>query len=108
MYFLAHSSSVLPSRKKAGCHKVLSPQALQPLPASSRIGVGLSKANAEKVVYYYLENLNDFLNYFIANDTARRVHAYYREQPVKEMCVASPENELVAGTIQKMNLYYLI
>lgn len=88
--------------------KVLSPQALQPLPACSRICVGLSKANTEKVVYYYLENLNDFLNYFTANDTARRVHAYYREQPVKEMSVASPENELGAGTIQKMNLYYLI
>jgi LynF/TruF/PatF family peptide O-prenyltransferase len=88
--------------------KVLSPQALQPLPACSRICVGLSKANAEKVVYYYLENPKDFLNYFTANDTARRVQAYYREQPVKEMCVALPENELLAGTIQKMNLYYLI
>ena len=87
---------------------VLSPQALQPLAASSRMGVGLSKANAEKIVYYYLENLNDFLNYFNANDTARRVHAYYREQPVIEMCVALPESELLAGTIQKMNLYYLI
>ncbi|MCW6049891.1 LynF/TruF/PatF family peptide O-prenyltransferase [Lyngbya sp. CCAP 1446/10] len=88
--------------------KVLSTQALQPLPACSRICVGLSKANAEKVVYYYLENFNDFLNYFAANDTARRVHAYYREQPVKEMCVALQESELLAGTIQKMNLYYLI
>ena len=88
--------------------KVLSTQALQLLPACSRICVGLSKANAEKVVYYYLENFKDFLNYFAANDTARRVHAYYREQPVKEMCVALAESELLAGTIQKMNLYYLI
>ncbi|MEG4628119.1 LynF/TruF/PatF family peptide O-prenyltransferase [Microcoleus sp. AR_TQ3_B6] len=88
--------------------KVLSTQALQPLPASLRFGVGLSKANAEKIVYYYLENFDDFLKYFAANDTARRVHAYYREQPVKEMCVGLPESQLLAGTIQKMNLYYEI
>lgn len=88
--------------------KVLSTQALQPLPASRRFGVGLSKANAEKIVYYYLENFDDFLNYFAANDTARRVHAHYRKQPVKEMCVGLPESQFLAGTIQKMNLYYEI
>lgn len=89
---------------------VLSPQALQPLAACSRICVGLSKANADKVVYYYLENLDDFLNYFAANDTSRRVHAYYQKQPVREMCVAVQERELLTEMreISKMNLYYLI
>ena len=87
---------------------VLSPQALQFLHICSRICVGLSKANADKVVYFYLKNINDFLNYFPVNDNARRVHAYYQQQPMREMCVAVQEKELLEGTIQKMNLYYLI
>jgi LynF/TruF/PatF family peptide O-prenyltransferase len=87
---------------------VLSPQALQPLAACSRICVGLSKGNAEKVVYYYLEDIKDFLNYFTPNDTARRVHAYYQKQPILEMCVAAPESQFLAERIAKMNLYYLI
>jgi LynF/TruF/PatF family peptide O-prenyltransferase len=89
--------------------QVLLPPALRPLPACSRICVGFSKANAGKIVYYYLEDLNDFFNYFAVNDVARRAHAYYREQPVREMCVALPEQELLTGTtIQQLNLYYLI
>ena len=89
--------------------EVLSPQALQPLPACSRICVGLSKGNTEKIMYYYLENINDFLNYFTPNDTAYRVHAYYlHQQPIREMCVALPESQLLARKVEKMNLYYLI
>lgn len=88
--------------------QVLSAVALQPLPICNRIIVGLSQANSARKIYYYLENLNDFLSYFPANDLARRVHAYYQQQPVKEMAVTLLEDELQAGTIQRMNLYYII
>lgn len=89
--------------------KVLSPPALQVVPACTRICVGISKANRDKIIYYYLENMGDFLNYFTVNDTARKVHAYYLKQPVVEMCVALPESELLAGTtIKNLNLYYLL
>jgi len=86
--------------------QVLSPVALQPLPICQRICVGLSQANSARKIYYYLENINDFFSYFPANDLARRVHAYYQQQPVKEMAIALLESELQAGTIQQMNLYY--
>ncbi|CCI02071.1 MULTISPECIES: LynF/TruF/PatF family peptide O-prenyltransferase [Microcystis] len=86
---------------------VLSPQALRPLAACRRICVGLSKGNTEKILYYYLEDIKDFLNYFTPNDTARRVHAYYQKQPISEMCVAAPESQFIAEKIEKMNLYYL-
>jgi LynF/TruF/PatF family peptide O-prenyltransferase len=86
--------------------QVLSPVALQPLPICQRICVGLSQANSARKIYYYIENINDFLSYFPANDLARRVHAYYQQQPVKEMAIALLESELQAGTIQRMNLYY--
>lgn len=89
--------------------RVLSNPALNPLPVCSRICVGLSNSNSDKIIYYYLERLDDFHNYFLVNDTARAVHAYYREHLIREMCVALPEQELVNGiTIQKLNLYYLM
>ncbi|MCC5669243.1 LynF/TruF/PatF family peptide O-prenyltransferase [Nostoc sp. CHAB 5784] len=88
--------------------QVLSPVVLQRLPICQRISVGLSQANSERKIYYYLENINDFLSYFPVNDIARRVHAYYQQQPVKEMAVALLESELQAETIQKINLYYII
>ncbi len=87
--------------------QVLSPQALRPLNASSMLMVGFSKTNPDKIVYYQLENKNDLLNYFSLNDAARRVHAFYQEQPVRpSMWVGLPERELLGGTIQNINLYY--
>ncbi|MDF5709800.1 MAG: LynF/TruF/PatF family peptide O-prenyltransferase [Nostoc sp. S4] len=88
--------------------QVLSPAVLQRLPICKRISVGLSQANLERKIYYYLENINDFLSNFTVNDIARRVHTYYQQQPVKEMAVALLESELQAETIQKINLYYII
>jgi LynF/TruF/PatF family peptide O-prenyltransferase len=89
--------------------EVLSPETLQPLPACSRICVGLSQGNTEKILYYYLEDINDFLNYFTPNDTAYRVHSYYlHQQPIREMCVALPESQLLTRRVEKMNLYYLV
>lgn len=87
--------------------QVLSPQALKPLNGSSMFGVGFSKTNPDKIVYYQLENKNDLLNYFSLNDAARKVHAFYQEQPVRpSMWVGLPEREMLGGTIQNVNLYY--
>ena len=86
----------------------ISPEALQILPFSSRLLIGLSKANIDKILYFYLDSIDDFLNCFSPNDIAKKVHAYYRSQPVAAMCVALPEKQLLAATINNMNLYYYI
>lgn len=72
------------------------------------IAVGLSKANSARKIYYYLDDLSDFLNYFDANEIGKKVHAYYQQQPTRRMCVALLENEIKQGTIQNMNLYYYL
>ncbi|WP_293123803.1 LynF/TruF/PatF family peptide O-prenyltransferase [Microcoleus sp. bin38.metabat.b11b12b14.051] len=88
--------------------QVLSLPALQPLEASNVMMVGFSKANPDnKIVYYSLEDKNNFLNYFSANDLTRKVHAFYQQQPVlKSMWIGLAERELSAGIIQNINLYY--
>lgn len=87
--------------------QVLSPQALLPVKACRQFGVGFSKANPDKIVYYQLENKNDLPNYFSLNDSARRVHAFYQQQPIgPSMWVGLPERELLGGTIQNISLYY--
>lgn len=88
--------------------EVLSPTALRPLEDCSVMGVGFSKANPNnKIIYYYLEEKNNFLNYFYPNDLARKVHAFYQQQPVSDgMWIGLPERELRGGIIQNINLYY--
>ena len=88
--------------------QVLSPEALAPLSICNKICVGLSTANSSRKIYYYLENFNDFLCYFPANDLARKVHAYYQQQPIRSMGVCLLEGELQAQHIQSMNLYYIL
>lgn len=90
--------------------EVLSPSTLQHLsiPSCSTIAVGLSKANTARKMYYYLDDINDFMSYFPVKDIARGVHAYYQQQPVRRMCVALLENELHAKAIERMNLYYYL
>lgn len=88
--------------------QVLSPPALRPLEVCMMTGVGFSKANPDrKRVYYYLEDKNDFLNYFLVNDVARKVHAFYQQQfLLNGMWLGLPERELSGGIIQNINLYY--
>ncbi len=88
--------------------QVLSPAALQPLEACNVTMVGFSKANPDnKIVYYRLEDKNNFLNYFSPNDLAQKVHAFYQQQPVLDsMWIGLPEQELRGGIIQNINLYY--
>lgn len=87
--------------------EILSPEALKPLAISDTMGIGFSKANEANVLYYFLENYQEFLNYFPVNDTARRVHNFYlQQQGSKKMWVALSESELIAGKIENINLYY--
>lgn len=86
---------------------MLSPEALKPLPLCSLFGIGLSPANEANVLYYHLENIQDFLSYFPINDTARRVHDFYLQQEgSRKMWVALSESEMQAGKINNVNLYY--
>ena len=87
--------------------EILSPIALKPLGICSMMGIGFSPANEANVLYYYLEDIQDFLSYFPVNDTARRVHNFYLQQEgSKKMWVALSESELIAGRIENINLYY--
>lgn len=87
--------------------EILSPEALKPLAVSEMMGVGFSQANKANVLYYFLENYQEFLDYFPVNDTARRVHNFYlQQQGFKKMWVALSESELIAGRIENINLYY--
>lgn len=87
--------------------EMLSPAALKPLAVSEMMGVGFSQANEANVLYYFLENYQEFLDYFPVNDTARRVHDFYlQQQGSNKMWVALSESELIAGRIENINLYY--
>ncbi|NER99685.1 MAG: LynF/TruF/PatF family peptide O-prenyltransferase [Symploca sp. SIO1B1] len=87
--------------------EILSLAALKPLAISNLMGIGFSQANEAKVLYYHLENIRDFLNYFPINNVARRVHDFYLQQDgSKKMWVALSEAELIAGKINNVNLYY--
>lgn len=87
--------------------EILTPAALKPLDISTMMGIGFSQANEANVIYYYLENLQEFLNYFSVNDTAQRVHNFYlQQQGSKKMWVALSESELIGGRIENINLYY--
>ncbi len=87
--------------------EILSPSALKPLAISTMMGLGISQANEANVLYYHLENCQEFLNYFPINDAARRVHDFYlQQQGGGKMWVALSESELIAGRIENINLYY--
>jgi LynF/TruF/PatF family peptide O-prenyltransferase len=81
-------------------------QLMSSIPSCNTIAVGLSKANSNRKIYYYLNDLGDFLNYFKVNEVAKKVHAYYQQQPTRQMCIALLEDEIKQSTIQNLNLYY--
>jgi LynF/TruF/PatF family peptide O-prenyltransferase len=83
------------------------PFVLEPLKVSSAFHIGLSKDNAEPVLYYYLKDKKDLLVYFSINDTAQRVHAFYQNQPVlSKMWVGVAQGELQKTKIENIRLYY--
>jgi len=90
---------------------VLSPPLFQKIfsvESCNTIAVGLSKANSARKIYYYLDNLGDFLNHFKVNEVIKEAHAYYQQQPTRRMCIALLEDEIQQSTIQNLNLYYYL
>ncbi|MDF0551757.1 DUF5838 family protein [Kamptonema sp. UHCC 0994] len=83
------------------------PFVLEPLKVSSTFLMGLSKDNAEPVLYYCLKDKKDLLSYFSINDTAQRVHAFYQNQPVSSfMWLGVAQGELQKTRIENIRLYY--
>ncbi|MDB9513174.1 DUF5838 family protein [Kamptonema animale CS-326] len=83
------------------------PFVLEPLKVSSMFFTGLSKDNAEPVLYYCLKDKKDLLSYFSINDTAQRVHAFYQNQPVSSlMWLGVTQGELQKTRIENIRLYY--
>jgi LynF/TruF/PatF family peptide O-prenyltransferase len=83
------------------------PAVLKPLQVSSIFYSGLSKANANPVLYYHLKDKKDLLNYFAINDMARKVQAFYQHQEVSsKMWVGVAQQELLNSRIENIRLYY--
>lgn len=83
------------------------PSVLQPLKAASLFYIGLSKANADPVLYYQLKDKKDLLNYFTINDTAHKIHAFYQHQPtLPYIWVGVTQQELQKSRIENIRLYY--
>lgn len=83
------------------------PSVLQPLQASDMFGLGLSKANNQPVLYYKLKDQKDLLNYFVINNTAQKVHAFYQHQAtLPYMWVGVTQKELQQSRIENVRLYY--
>ena len=81
--------------------------ALEPLKVSNIFHLGLSKANINPVLYYYLKDRQDLTNYFKINDTAQRVHSFYQHQEIgRPMWVGVAEEELEKTRIENIRLYY--
>ena len=85
--------------------KLLPNLALQLLENCHAIQIGFSKANPCKILYFHPQDPNYFIDN-LGNEMAKRVHAYYRHQPVGDLVVAIPENELLGRSIHHLNLYY--
>ncbi|MDM3859955.1 MAG: DUF5838 family protein [Aphanizomenon gracile PMC644.10] len=83
------------------------PSVLQPLKVSQVFHIGLSKDNADPVIYYNLKDKKDLLSYFSINDTAQRVHAFYQHQgTLPQMWVGVAQRELENSMIDNIRLYY--
>lgn len=80
---------------------------LKPLQGSDQFYTGLSRANADPVLYYHLKNKKDLLSYFAVNETAQQAHAFYQHQTVlPEMWVGVTQSELEKSRIDQIRLYY--
>ncbi|NEO31391.1 MAG: LynF/TruF/PatF family peptide O-prenyltransferase [Symploca sp. SIO3C6] len=84
---------------------VFSPPALRLLDDCYKLQIGFSQANESKILYFHALEPSNFVDN-LGNDLASRIDAYYRHQPVKALVVSIPESELLAGSIQKLNMYY--
>ena len=85
--------------------QVLSPKVWPLFDGCWALMIGISEANADKVLYYRTRNPNNLIA-SLRNDTANRVHAYYQTQPFHEAIIGLQEREIIADSIANINLYY--
>ncbi len=85
--------------------KFISPPALQLLENCWAFALGFSKANPETILYYPTSEPDSFIPH-LQNKLANSVHDYYRKQPIKATIFAFRESELLAKSVQNLNLYY--
>lgn len=80
---------------------------LKPLQGSNLFFTGLSKANANPVLYYHLKDRDNLSQYFRLNDTAQRVHSFYQHRDVlPQMWVGTSQKELEKNYLENVRLYY--
>lgn len=85
---------------------ILPARALPLLDRSKWFQIGISDANESDVLYFNsVFDPNSFVDN-LDNQMAKRVHAYYRHQPLKFLYVGIPESEFSAWSIQNMKMYY--
>nr|QGA72590.1 MusF1 [Desmonostoc sp. PCC 7906] len=85
---------------------LLPPRALPLLKQCEVLQVGFSPANKSNILYFdFVSDPNTFIDN-LGNEMAKKVHAYYRHQPVKHVLVGISEKDLYASSIEKVKLYY--
>ncbi len=87
--------------------KVLSLPALRLFDYCHAVSLVLKK-DGDKILHYHL--LDNQVNSFIDNlhnDMATRVHAHYRDKPIRYTTVSLSERELLTGSIKTINMYYM-
>ncbi|MBC6480453.1 MAG: LynF/TruF/PatF family peptide O-prenyltransferase [Hormoscilla sp. GM7CHS1pb] len=87
--------------------KVLSPQALQLLDACDELTVAFSKGYEDKILHLDLLDANNFIHK-LGHEMASKVHAHYQGKQVERIHVSLSERELLAGSIENLNMYYLM
>ncbi len=85
---------------------ILPARALPLLDKCPSFQMGISKSNESDALYFnHPIDPNDFVDN-LGNEMAKKVHGYYRNQPVKELLVGIPASEFLANSLRKVKMYY--
>ncbi|MFN6515995.1 MAG: LynF/TruF/PatF family peptide O-prenyltransferase [Nostoc sp. CreGUA01] len=85
---------------------LLPPRALPLLKQCEVFQVGFSPANESNILYFdFVRDPNGFVDN-LGNEMTKKVHAYYRHQPVKSLTVGIPEHNFYERSIEHVKLYY--
>lgn len=87
--------------------RALSLPALQLLEACWWLHVSFAKEGQDKILHYHPFNPNSFIEQYLGNEMARQIHNHYRKKRVLDMVISLRERELLEGSIQNLNLYYM-
>jgi len=86
--------------------QTLPKKALPLLNKSTNFQIGISNTNESDVLYFNHPLDPDSFIDNLANEMAKKVHAYYRHQPVKRLLLGIPSHEFSAWSIQSVKMYY--